>query len=630
VTQAASVQAPAAQPESSEAVAWVRGNWVNLTAGVLILAQLWLKGVVLNHAFFRADDYFLIDWSLRNHLTWHFLGTAYGGHLMPGSLTLVWLLARLSIYDWTLVSIVSMALVAAASLALLRLLRTLFGPRPAILLPLAMYLFSPLLLPGLTFWSTSLQWLPTQLVIFMALNAHFTYVRGGRYWHAIVAVGWLVAGLAFDELNVLVPVLLLALTSAFFAAGSWGRAVVDTLRRFWRAWILYAAVAVGYGVLYLYQLPTASSQFTKPGQFSNVLAVMSTLTRVSLVPGALGGPWQWRSIGDYAFAAEYPPWTQLAWSVAALVVLVSLWYRRHALRAWVIAVAWVFLTAVAPLLVGRIGQGLNPQILGTDLHYLADSLPVLVLCVGLAFWPAVGEQDVYRARPQPRLRTVGTVALVVVYLAGALWSYQRYEAVTSTAKESSYLATARAAIALVPRGSVIVNSAVPTQVFPFDGQTSVILGPLTAADASQHLSWRMAPSGVIPHLLAFDWDGRLRQAALAGRTVAPPSARHGCWSATTAGTSISIGSPLFVWSWELGLTYSGQAATLAVTFGSRPYDVRLPAGQHVVYVAAHGGGGTVRAKVVSGGPKVCISGLTIGEFEPSIISQPVPAAPVRG
>ncbi len=123
----------------------------------------------------------------------------YGGHFMPGSLALTWALSRISLYDWTLASMVNMALLAASGLALLRLLRTLFGGRPAILVPLVVYLFCPIMLPGLAFWATTLQWLPTQLAIFMALNAQVLYVRSGRLRHAVAAAAWIAFGLLFDE-----------------------------------------------------------------------------------------------------------------------------------------------------------------------------------------------------------------------------------------------------------------------------------------------------------------------------------------------------------------------------------------------------------------------------------------------
>jgi len=630
VTEVHAVRRHAAQSDSSEAVEWVRANWVTIVGLILIVAQLWLKAQVLSHAFFRVDDYFFIDWSLSNHLTWHFLGSTYDGHLMPGSYLLVWMLSRLSVYDWTLVSIVDVVLVAAACLALFRLLRTLFGNRPAILIPLAVYLFSPVMAPGLSFWATALQWLPTQLAMCMAINAQVVYARTGRFRHAAHAAAWIVAGLAFDELNAFVPVLLFALTSGFFASDNWGRAAVATLRKYWRAWVLYAAIAAGYVALYLHQLPTSYQQPQKPGQFANVLTVASLMARVTFIPVALGGPWHWTSLGDWALAAEFPPLTELAWSVALLVVLVSLWYRRHAVRAWIILAAWVALTAIVPVVVGRVGLGISPQVLGTDVHYLADSLPVIAVCVGLAFWPMAGEENGYRARPQPLFRQVGATALVVVYLAGSLWSYANYESVTSTAVSRSYLATARVAVAEARPGSVLVDSIVPQQVFPFGGHTSVILRPFTEAAPDQHLTWTTAPSGVLPSLLMFDWEGRLRAAVLTGRSVAPAKGRRGCWTVAGKPTSIPMGSPVYDWSWELGLTYHGPAATLAVDFGGQLHDVQLPAGDHVVYLAVHTGASSMTAQVVGDGPAECISHLTIGEFEPSILARPIPAAAVKG
>jgi hypothetical protein len=634
VTDVARVDAPVAQPEPSEAIAWVLSNWVTVVAGILILASLCLKGVVLDRAFFRVDDYFLIDRSLSNHFTWHFLSSSYDDHLWPGAYALIWLLSRLSLYDWTLASIVNMVLLAAASLAMFRLLRTLFGSRPAILIPLAVYLFSPVMVSGLSFWSTAIRWLPTQLALCMAINAHVTYVRTGRLRHAVHAIAWIVFGLAFDELNALIPLLLFGLTSGFFAAGPWGRAAAETLRRYWKAWAAYAVIAVAYGLLYLNQLPASIRQPGKPGQFSNVLTVLSLLGRVTFIPTTLGGPWHWNSIGDWAFAAESPPLTQLSWSVAALVVVVSLWYRRHALRAWIILVAWVFLTVGIPLVVGRVGLVLDLQVLGTDVHYLADSLPVLAVCIALGFWPLAGEENAYRAAPPPRLRQAGTIALVGVYLAGSLWSYASYEKVTSSVARKSYLATARAAVAAAPAGVVIVNEPVPPFIepvawFPTSAWTATVLGPLVPSALNAH--WTDAPSGVYTNLMIFDDLGRLWSApGIVGDTVHPDTAHNGCWRVGTRTVTIPLGGKLFHWGWEMSMNYVGPAATMAVQFGGTSHDVQLPAGMHTVWVPATGAGADVQVQLLSGGPRVCVSSLSIGNMAPYILSQPMPAVPVPG
>lgn len=636
MTQVEDVPTHSTELAPREAIEWVRTNQITLVAIALIVAQLWLKGVVLGHAYFRQDDYQVFDRALASHLDWRYLMTVYNGHMTPGAMAVAWMLARLSLYDWVLTSSVTIVFLAASSVALLRLLRTLFGNRPAILIPFVVYLFTPLMLTGLTFWTNTLLWLPTQLVIFMALNAHIVYIRGGQFWHAIVATVWLAVGMLFDDAGVLVPLLIFALTTAFFSSGRWPQAALAVLRKYWRAWVLYGALAVGYAVVFFHQLPTSNQQPIKPGQFSNVLSFVSVLTRVSFIPGALGGPWRWLSLGDLAFAAELPILTYLAWVVAAVIVGASLWYRRRAERAWVILAAWVFVTAIAPLVIGRVGLA-SATLLGADLHYLADSLPVLAICLGLAFWPVTEEESAYRSHPPARPRRLGTAAVLVVFSVGSLWSYHAYEADTSSAASRSYIATARAAVAGAPQGAVIFDTPTPTDIevaalFGRYAYTSQVIGPLANALPVKHLRWTSAPSGAIANLMIFDDNGRLWRVLLLGRAGAPPAADHGCWRVGYRPVRLQIPgiSPLYVWPWTLDLTYSGQSAALAVEFGGRWHDEALPAGQHDVYVPALGGGSSITVQLIGGGPSVCLTHLSIGNPVPSILSKPIPAVPVPG
>ena len=126
------------------------------------------------------------------------------------------MLARVSLYDSGLAASVVFVLMACASVAALRVLRTLFGERRVILVPLVVYLLTPLTVPGLGWWSAAMESVPLQLAIFMALNAHMWYVRTGRARHLAVAVAWVGFGLLFFEKALVLPVLLFAVTAAFF------------------------------------------------------------------------------------------------------------------------------------------------------------------------------------------------------------------------------------------------------------------------------------------------------------------------------------------------------------------------------------------------------------------------------
>ena len=82
-----------------------------------------------------------------------------------------------------------------------------------------MFLFSPLQLAGISWWSVVISTLPLELALLMAVDAHVRYVRGGRRRNAVAAVGWLLVALAASDKGVVVPLLLFGLTSAYFVPG---------------------------------------------------------------------------------------------------------------------------------------------------------------------------------------------------------------------------------------------------------------------------------------------------------------------------------------------------------------------------------------------------------------------------
>lgn len=621
-----------AAPAYGEARQWLRGNSVMVIAVVLIAAQVWWKAVFLRHFYFRQDDFQWMDRALSARFSWSYLMTVDNGYLMPGGFALTWLLARASMYDWTLASAITLALLAASSLALLRLLRTLFGARPWILIPLLVYLFTPLTLPGLSLWASTVQWLPLQLTLSLATEAHVRHVRTGRPGPAIAAAAWVAAGMAFCDQGFLVPFLLFALTSAFLVPGSWPRAAAATLRRYFRTWLLYAALAGGYVALFLIQLAAGNQQPVKPGASAGILSFLSTALRVSVIPAALGGPWHWFSNGEYGYATQTRLLTQLSWVVAAVVILVSLWYRRHAFRAWVILAGWLAVADMLPVVIARVGIS-NASFLALNLHYFADSAAVLAICAGLAFFPVAGEPDAYRAARPPAVLRAGFACLLAGgILAGSLWSGREYLSGTSTAAESSYIATATQAVRHAPADAVIVSAPVPaslinSSLFGRASYTDEVVGPL-APDSSRP-RWTTAPSGLIPNLMIFDRLGRLWPVMVAGPVSVRPPPRRGCWPVTSAGARIPVAGKLYNWPWTVHLWYSGPAATLEVQYGQGQHTVTVPAGTHDVYVPVTGGGSMVVVSSPAGISPGCVSKLTVGSLQPMAGSIPIPFSPVR-
>jgi hypothetical protein len=426
---------------------------------------------------------------------------------------------------------------------------------------------------------------------------------------------WLGAGLLFDVQGALVPLLLFALTSAFLVPGRWPAAARQTLRSFKRAWTIYAGLIAAYLVLFFIKLQSSSEQPINPRHLSSVLSLAATMLRVGFVPAAVGGPWRWFvPSGDYGLAAETPVLTQVTWVLAALIVGASLWYRRHALRSWLILAGWLLLADVAPVAIARLTE-LPASLLGADTYYLADSAPVLAVCVGLAFWPVIGEQDPYRVRrPRSVPLAVGAFALTGAFLVSSIWSGVTYLGATSSARTHSYIDTARSALATARPGTVILSASVPWYVMfaGFHGsvaQTSRVLGPLAPAHA--RIRFVTAPKGPVTNLMMFDGLGRLRPVLDIGASSVRPAGSRACWPVRPTATRIPLSSYLFRDAWIIQLSYSGPATTLRLELGTSARDVLLPAGQRAVYVPVSNGGSAVVVRSLSGEPAACIARVTV-------------------
>jgi hypothetical protein len=615
VSDLGQLPAAAVQRAATGPARWIRTNPVILAGVVLIVAQLCWKAYLLSRFYFRQDDFLLLDRALAHGLSLNYLFSFSGGHLRPAGLVLFWLVTRLSPYDWLLASALTIAALAAAGVLMLRLLLILFGRRPAILIPLIIFLFTPLTLAGLSFWTTVTDWLPLQLTVLAATYSHVRYVRSGRIRHVVAAAAWLGAGLLFDVQGALVPLVLFALTSAYLVPGRWLAAARQTLKSFWRAWTIYGVLTAAYLVLFLVKLQTSSQQPISPRHVSSVVSLAANMLRVGFVPAAVGGPWRWFVPGgDYGFAAEIPVVTQVTWVLAALIVGASLWYRRHALRSWLILAGWLLLADFGPVAIARLTE-LPASLLGADTYYLADSAPILAICVGLAFWPVIGEQDPYRVRrPRSGPLAVTAFALTGAFLAGSIWSGVTYLSSTSSARTRSYIDTARSALASARPGTVILSAPVPWYVMyaGFLGpvtQTSRVLGPLAPERAG--IRFVTVPEGPVRSLMMFDSRGRLRPALDVGASGVR-SARSGtCWPVRSAATRIPLSAHVFRYTWIVRLSYSGPATTLQLELGRAVTDVMLPAGQRDISVPVTGEGSAVLVRSLSGDPAACISTLRL-------------------
>jgi hypothetical protein len=619
------------EPESS--ARWLRSHVIPGLGLLLIGVQLWMKAGLLGNGFFRLDDYYYLERASRMGLSWSYLTWVNGGHLNVVGAAIAWLTVQSSPDDWSLATLVTLLLLGVTCLALLRMLRTLFGDRPWILLLLALYMLSPLSLPGLSWWTVTLEQLPMQLAIFCAVTAHVYYLRTRRYRHAVAAAAWMAVAMMTAVQGTATPLLLFVLMSASFTQGTWSRALWPTLREHWRAWALYAALAAGYLAFYVNRLLASPAPSGPPATVNNDLTYAGTLLRKAFLPGAFGGPWRWAGTGLQALTS--PP-TALIWTSEALglvVVLASLVYAWRAWRAWVILAGWLVVVDITAVAAGQ-SSFVAGVVLGASARNVWDATGILVLCLGLAFLPLA--DGIAARRPPRRLSRpeyAGVTTLIVAVIVGSLWSFYDYPSDPTAASASSYIATARAALDQAPAGTVIVDAPTPSDVTggllgPVSNASSV-LSPLLGGLPGTRPRFVTQPDGTIDNLMEFNGFGRLVPASIMGVGSPARPAGQVCWStgsdiAVIPLTSVATGASTL----RMGYLSAGPGQVL-VTYGGRTQALSIEKGLHSAYLPVQGSSGAVLVQQ-SSGAMPCVGDAEAGVLTPSSTGTAIPPLAVTG
>jgi hypothetical protein len=627
----------------SRQLAALRRHRVTLACLALILGSLIWKAGFLSRYFYRQDDFWIFDTALRSGLNWGLIGRTWGaGQFIPGPAALSWVLARVALYSWAAGAGVEFVMIAGAGLAAWRLLRTLLGNRPAILIPLVLYLVCPLTFPDYSWWIAGVETVPLQIAIFMSLTAHVHYVWTGRYRHALAAAGWLVFGLIFFEKAAVIPLLLFAVTAGFLL----GRrrllpAVRQSVVQFWRAWLLYLGLLAFYGVLLGLALRSSTVRPGAPSSASAVGTFSWELVHRTLLPGLLGGPWHWFHTVNSAYAFSSPP-SWLAWAslLAVLgIIAATILTRRRAWRAWAILAIWVVLADMVPVIIGRLQVPGVAGLFAMETRYVADAAAVLAVVIGLACWPLASPAEEGASAPRQRREFFTgrwkpvALGLVAVIAASSVWSVQKFASVTSGTVSRTYIANARSALALVPSGSVILDRQVPPGVmlgiYHHDSFASVVLRPMSHRGAQ--ITWTVQPVGNIGRLKLFGPDGRLYPAAIAGTSSGAFSGARSCVTAKRTRLVIPFPSPSVSYARVLRIDYRASPAiageSVTVTYGGITGQLVLRSGLNNAYFTVSGSAADVAVQAQTGAG-LCVYDAVAGYFVPAFggAIPPVPSS----
>jgi hypothetical protein len=616
------------------------------TAALLTAVQLVLTGSRLSRGWFWQDDLNLLAGAARHPLSPGLLFSNYNGHLVPGSWALAWVLDRIAPLAWWPAALITLVTVAATDLMMLALLRRLFGDRPAILLPYALFCATSLTLTATLWWAAMLQWLPVTLALITAFWFHAGYLRDHRRADAIGAWLSVLAGLLFFEKALIIPVVLALFTVGYAVPGPlWRR----PLRAFWSYrgyWLAQAALAGGYLWLYLSRVTIETGPGTGSGE---VLTTVRLMIFETLLPSLIGGPLRWYTTpGTTINAWPYPqPWLIAVAAVLAVVAVGgSLLLVRGAWRAW--ALLTVFL-GISITLVVHARLGFIGSFVGRDHRYLTDAAVMVPLCLALAWLPLRDGLDAvlvdaYPAKAQPgeaqlgkarageaqpggpssgirerrraalqryrgSLAIVAALSVLAITVGGAV-SGEKFMHSWTRNPSQSYLGNLAAGLAAHPGPVYLFGD----EVVPDLVMTPTFLESRRIGRITQPMAVRPRVAAVVPYFSVVDPAGHLHNGMVRGYNAVIPKGL--CGSDQQPPIAIPLPAVPGVGQWKLRLGYYANRQTSArVAVGNQPaVTMRLERGLHQVFVSLHAGGdsSTVTVSGLDQDAAVCVGDAVLG------------------
>ena len=352
---------------------------VAVAAVGMVALQFVVRLLVVPQAFWWEDDFFHLAQARTEGLRPGFLVSDYNDHLEVLPNFLWWTLTRITDSSWAPAAVLILLLSLGASVMMFALLRELFGSRPAVLVPFAAYLFSPLSLAAATWLAAGVEALPMQVALLGAAWSTVRLRRTGRARWGVLAVAFQVLGLLTWEKGALILPFLVGLQVLVLDAGRPTRDRLLALRAQWPVWLAHVAGLAVFTLVYLQVVDGSERRAVTGADYLG--ATRSTLFRV-LVPGLFGAPWK---RGD-ALNTVYPdPGTALAVVFAVLlgvlIVLSFLRSGRSAAGPWLLAAAYVA-SDIGLMLWGRAGF---LSLVARDPRYITDAVPVVLVCATAAF-----------------------------------------------------------------------------------------------------------------------------------------------------------------------------------------------------------------------------------------------------
>ncbi|MBP6997368.1 MAG: hypothetical protein KBB39_14640 [Phycicoccus sp.] len=584
-----------------------------VAAGIsLVVLQLIVRSWSKFGGWFTSDDFSFMSraftmpfWSSEYLLAgWH-------GHFMPGAFVQVKILATLWPYNYVPVAMVDIALQAAVSMLMLRLLISLFGARVEILIPLAFFVFTPMTLPAFLWWAAALNQLWGLLAMVLMLLAQLRYHRTGRLRDGLLGVAAMAFGLLFSEKLLLMAPVVAAFTLLWFTPGPPLRRIRRAIVENWRLWAAYGTLIVLYAVTYRLLVVAPLSQ----GDTGEI--VVETVGRglfTAVIPAVFGGPYVWAGLNLGGFAATPLPVTVILLVVTALVVWLSIWLNARASFAWWVMVGYAVINTG---ILGATRATFIGSLMGAEYRYQTDLAVIIAVFAPMAFLPLQGTfrkgtYQALRARHRERFTQhlgPGVVGGIVVALSlSALVSTVTYDPLWRKNTRDTYFANIGASIAAVDHPITMIDF--PVEFVGYSESSKLF----SAFQPRPHFLTKGASADIV---FVPDDNGVLRRGKVNG-FVSTPGPEEGCgWRLADAPVTVPLTATTMPWVWTAQMSYLATYDNdVTVTAGKTTTTLHLKAGANTVFFVAEGEVSRIDFGPVPIGT-VCTDAITVGGLQPT-------------
>lgn len=396
---------------------WTPSDGAALVVGLLSMVPVFY--VVQGGALYADDIHVLALIS-----TQPVAGTLFwsnGSHVVPGTLLVFSLQGRLVGYDYLPAMAVILVLRAAATYAVWRMLRLLFGPRATLVWVFALYAFTPLTLSATAWYIQAVTLLPVHLAVAGAVIALVRYHRTRLLRHALGVGAAMAGGLCFAEKTISIVVFLPVLACIFLGADRGFRVRLRIVTDLWPVWTILGVVAGGWAATFV----SSGGSTGRPFAWSSVPDVLIDHLWLGLLPTLAAGPWTWRQGGTFYESAPFfgvaePPLAASLLGALVLLAVLAIAVRRsrwQAVEALAILLAY-YVPCAALVIMARLGE-LGNQ-LAIDLRFWADAAPALAVAIGMAI---IGppHRSVRTSPPRPLLTQRTHLRRTVAVVVAAVW-----------------------------------------------------------------------------------------------------------------------------------------------------------------------------------------------------------------